>query len=345
MTNAIYDFNMMMDYGIDISIIIPVYNSEKYIVECIESILAQEDIKKEIILVNDGSTDSSGAICERYAHDFNFISVLHNSNSGPATAKNAGYRVAKGKYISFVDSDDKLMPEMFSCMVSSAEAHHADIVCCSYLQVDEDGNLSHLEHSGKEYIFSQEEGLKHLLNKDMIYSQCWTKIYRKEIHDQWNIKFIDGLSTEEDFIYNLQTFMYSQVITVIDKPLYIYTHRSSSLSRAYFKSHLGKFLENMTYRLELTDTSVKQKYPSLFEVCTLHCLFYYNLMIGRAAMFTYDDCIPYYQTAFSYMRKNIVLLIRKHSLCGLSLCGAALFICLPSRLYFEYRHKKALRML
>ncbi len=331
-----------MDNSIEVSIIIPVYNSEKYIAECLDSILKQEEIRKEIILVDDGSTDSSGAICDRYAHDFNFISVLHNLNSGPATAKNAGYRKAKGRYISFIDSDDKLVPEMFSCMLGSAETHQADIVCCSYLQVDEQGNFSHQKHSGKEYVYSQEEGVRHLLDKDMIYSQCWTKIYRKEMLDRWNIKFVDGMSTEEDFIYNLQAFMCSRVITVVDKPLYIYTHRLSSLSRAYFQSHLGRFLQNMTYRLELTDTSVKQKYPSLNETCTLHCLFYYNLMIGRAAMFTYDDCIPYYRSAFSYMRKNILLLVRKHARCGLSLCGAALFICLPPKLYFLYRHKKSL---
>ena len=340
---AEFHFNSnRMDNRIDISIIIPVYNSEKYIEECLDSILKQEGIKKEIILVDDGSTDSSGVLCDRYAHDFNFISVLHHSNSGPATAKNRGYKEAKGRYISFIDSDDKLMPEMFSCMLGSAEAHQADIVCCSYLQVDEQGNLSHQEHSGKEYVFSQEEGLRHLLNKDMIYSQCWTKIYRKEMLDQCNVKFVDGLNTEEDFIYNLQAFMCSQVIIVVDKPLYIYTHRSSSLSRAYFQSHLSRFLQNMTYRLELTDAIIKHKYPSLDEVCTLHCLFYYNLMIGRAAMFTYNDCIPYYLSAFSYMRKNIVLLIKKHDRCGLSLCGAALFICLPPKLYFSYRHKKLL---
>ena len=329
-----------MNCDIDVSVIIPVYNSEEYIGICIESILKQDKVKKEIILVNDGSSDSSGAICEEYAKLYDFISVLHISNSGPATAKNTGYKVAKGKYISFIDSDDKLKSEMYLCMLRNAETYHADIVCCSYLQVDEQGNLSHQAYSDKEYILSQEEGLKHLLDRNMIYSQCWTKIYKKEILDKWNVRFIDGLSTEEDFIFNLQAFMVSRIITIVDKPLYLYTHRSSSLSREYFKSNLRNFLENMTYRLKLTDAEIKGNYPSLSEACTIHCLRYYNLMIGRSTMFAYNDCIPYYSDAFYYMRKNIYLLIKKHSLCGLSFWGAALFICLSPKMYFAYRHKK-----
>ena len=133
----------------DISVIIPVYNVENYLKRCVDSILCQDGISLEIILVDDGSTDSSGKMCEEYVTSHSNITCLHISNSGPATAKNKGYDMATGNYVAFIDSDDEIKPDMFRSMLQSGYKHDADIVCCNYIQVNEDGHISHTKHTGR----------------------------------------------------------------------------------------------------------------------------------------------------------------------------------------------------
>lgn len=327
-----------------LSVIIPVYNTEKYLNKCINSILCQKEKDLEIILVDDGSNDSSFEICREYASQYSYIKCIHIENSGPATAKNKGYEEAQGEYVSFIDSDDEILPEMYNLLIENAKRNDADIACCSYIQVDENGIRTHEEHTGKNYILNQEEGVKHLLEKDMIYSQCWTKIYKKTLLDNYNIRFKDGLKTEEDFIYNLEVFVQSRVIVIVDKPLYVYTHRNYSLSREYHVSNIQKFLSNMTFRLNLTETEVKKKFSTLTKSCTIHCLQYYNLMIGRAVIFSYEDCQPYYLQAFNYMNSHKILLLKNRGKCGLSIVGALLFFVLSPKSYFKYRKTKINRI-
>ena len=323
-----------------LSVIIPVYNTEKYLKRCIDSVINQINNDLEIILVDDGSQDSSSVICDNYASNYSFIHSIHIKNSGPATAKNVVYLQAKGEYISFIDSDDELMPNMYYMMLDSAYMNNADIVCCSYKQIDENGIISHKESTQKEYILNQEEGIKHLLEKNKIYSQCWTKIYKRKILETNNILFVEGLKTEEDFIYNLHVFLNSKIITIVDYPLYIYTHRESSLSRDYFKSNLIQFHKNMILRLDQTDSKIKQKFPQLNIICSAHCIQYYNLLIGRASMFDYEMSKPYYLHAFEYIRNNYKALFKYHHRCGFSILGAILIFILSPRYYFIYRKSK-----
>lgn len=323
-----------------LSVIIPVYNTEKYLDKCILSVINQDFKDYELILIDDGSKDNSSIICNNYVSQYPFIRYIHIQNSGPATAKNVGYLQAKGKYISFIDSDDEIMPNMYSLMIDSAERNQADIVCCSYIQIDEKGNISHNEHTYKEYVLNQETAIKHLLNKDKIYSQCWTKIYKKEILDINNIQYVNGLKTEEDFIYNLHVFLNSKTITIVDYPLYIYTHRESSLSRDYFKSNLIQFHKNMILRLDQTDLEIKRNFPKLTEICSAHCIQYYNLLIGRASMFDYELSKPYFLHAHQYIRNNYKVLIKYHNRCGFSFLGVVLFFILSPKQYHKYRNCK-----
>ena len=163
----------------DISVIIPIYNVEQYLKKCVDSVLHQENVSYEIILVDDGSTDSSGKICDEYAAKHSEIKCIHTPNAGPSTAKNIGYDIATGNYVAFIDSDDEIKPDMFYQMLHSGYQNNADIVCCNYIQIDEGGNISHTEHTGQEYVLTQEEALIAILIKDKIYSQCWTKIYKR----------------------------------------------------------------------------------------------------------------------------------------------------------------------
>lgn len=324
----------------DISVIIPIYNVERYLKRCIDSVLCQKEVSLEIILVDDGSTDSSGKICDDYASKDSNVRCLHIENCGPATAKNRGYDIAKGNYVAFIDSDDEIKHDMFCIMLKSAYKHNADIVCCNYIQVDEDGNISHTQHTGEEYVLNQDEALKAILIKDKIYSQCWTKIYKREMLESNQIKNTEGLKTDEDFIYNIQAFACSHTVCVVDKPLYIYTHRKKSLSKDYYMDHISQYIDNRILRLELVDNIIRDKFPHLQEYSTYHCLFYYNELIGRIRLFPkiYHDSRVH--KVFSFIKKNSTVLMNHYSRLGFSKTGAYLVLYLPEVLYLYYRHWK-----
>lgn len=326
---------------IDISVIIPVFNTEKYLQRCVDSVINQQDVSLEIILVDDGSTDTSAKICDNYASNHHFITVVHIQNSGPSTAKNIGYDMATGNYVAFIDSDDEIKPDMFHTMLVSGYKHNADIVCCNYIQVDEEGQISHTEHTNQEYVLTQDEALKAILIKDKIYSQCWTKIYKRETMDLHHVRNMEGLKTEEDFIYNIQAFACSKTVCIVDKPLYIYTHRSKSLSKDYYKNHINQYIDNRIIRLELVDSIIHERFPHLQEYSAYHCIFYYNELIGRICLFPsvyYDSRV---HKVISYIKKHSDVLMTYHNKLGFSNWGTKLIMHLPSVLYLFYRYWKS----
>jgi glycosyltransferase involved in cell wall biosynthesis len=325
----------------DISVIIPVYNVEQYLKRCVDSVLHQENVSFEIILVDDGSTDSSGKICDEYAAKHPEIKCIHTPNAGPSTAKNVGYDIATGNYIAFIDSDDEIKPDMFNQMLQSGYQHNADIVCCNYIQVDEKGNYSHTKHTGLEYVLTQDEALKAILIKDKIYSQCWTKIYKRTTMQENGVRNTEGLKTEEDFIYNIQAFACSKTVCIVDKPLYIYTHREKSLSKDYYRDHISQYIDNRILRLELVDSIIHKQFPHLQEYSAYHCIFYYNELIGRVCLFPkmYHDARV--NKVISYIKNHSDVLMDYHWKLGFSKTGAKLILYLPATLYLHYRHWKS----
>jgi len=327
----------------DISVIIPVYNVEQYLRRCVDSVLRQEDVSLEIILVDDGSTDSSRRMCDEYVANHPEIKCIHTPNAGPSTAKNIGYDIAVGEYVAFIDSDDEIKPNMFSLMLQSGYRHNADIVCCNYIQIDEDGKLSHTKYTGSEYVLTQEEALKAILIKDKIYSQCWTKIYKRQTMQEHGIRNTDGLKTEEDFVYNIQAFACSKTVCIVDKPLYIYTHRSKSLSKDYYRDHISQYIDNRIFRLELVDKIIHEQFPHLQEYSTYHCIFYYNELIGRICLFPklYND--HRVQKVLLYIRNHSNVLLSHHNRLGFSKMGVRLIQYLPDYFYLHYRYYKSRR--
>ena len=123
-----------------ISVIVPVYKAEKFLATCIESILNQTYGNLEIILVDDGSPDSCGKICEKYALSDSRVKVVHQKNAGVAAARNVGLDLAEGDYGTFVDSDDYIQPQMYEKMIRCAEHNHCDLVMCDCIKVYSDGH-------------------------------------------------------------------------------------------------------------------------------------------------------------------------------------------------------------
>lgn len=324
----------------DISVIIPIYNTEKYLASCVNSVLRQEKVSLEIILVDDGSTDSSASICDNYAKMNDNIKVVHIKNSGPATAKNVGLKLAKGDYVSFTDSDDKLEPTMFYEMISAGKKNNSEIICCNFKEADAHGNISHTACSGEIYVFDKVEALRHILSKDLIYTGSVTKIFKRELLTQNNITHNDGLKTDEDFIMNIKAFARCSHCVVVDKCFYIINYRENSLSHSYFKENINKYINNRFIRSQIIEKTVNEECPELIEWAYLQNIMYFNELLGRITLFPslYHDKRT--KEAIKYIGKHWNILIRYHSKCGFSKLGCYLLKFLPSYLYMYYRRLK-----
>jgi hypothetical protein len=181
------------------------------------------------------------------------------------------------------------------------------------------------------------EAMRRFLVRDRIYSQCWTKIYRRTLLEEHGIRNTPGLKTDEDHIFNLYAFLEARTVCVVDKPLYVYTNRNSSLSKDYYKRHINQMFVNMTMRLRLVDRLVSERMPQLRVFSTLHCLRYYNELLGRVALFPamYGDARI--KNIFYYLRMHRGILWKERNACGLSAIGVILILFLPTKKYLKYR--------
>lgn len=213
-----------------ISVIIPVYNTEKYLCQCIDSVLAQTLSDIEVLLIDDGSTDSSGKICDNYAFKDKRVHVTHTPNRGVSHARNKGLEVAKGKYISFVDSDDWIDTDMIENLYQLMQTHHTDLSTCGYTVEEENGNI----------IYSVKKDITSILNKwDGIYSlfhdnyykykgNLWDKLYNKRIINDNQLRFNEKIYYNEDRLFIFQYLNYCQSISYTTSPHYHYIMRTSS---------------------------------------------------------------------------------------------------------------------
>lgn len=209
-----------------ISIIIPVYQVEKHLRRCLDSVITQTFSDLEIILVNDGSTDSSGKICDEYAEKDSRIKVIHQSNQGISTVRNSALNIAKGDYIGFVDSDDYIEPAMFENLHQAAIENKADIAICNFHKVN-DSNKTLLYSNLKEWTGSSKDYLK----KDGIrYNYLWHKLFKKELFE--TVRFPVGKEWEDLFVMQ-DIFWLAEKITIIPYVGYNYVVHSRSITSAH----------------------------------------------------------------------------------------------------------------
>lgn len=221
-----------------VSVIIPVYNVKKYLKKCIESVILQTYENIEIILVNDGSTDGSGVICDEYAVNDMRIRVIHQDNFGVSYARNIGINIATGDYIQFVDSDDCLESIMIKKLVEVIDG--SQMVICGYKSTY--GNRSHpinknntcpIEGEFKKNDFLNSFGI--LFKHGFINSPC-NKLYLTDIIQKYGIRFNEDLSMGEDLIFNLEYINACERISIIQESLYNYiSFNSDSLTRSFNK--------------------------------------------------------------------------------------------------------------
>ena len=326
----------------DVSVIIPVYNSEKYLSACIDSVLHQEKVSLEIILVDDGSIDSSASICDDYAQKYENIKAIHIKNSGQAVAKNKGLKYAQGNYIALTDSDDKMTPLMLHTMITAGYKHDADVVCCNYKQIDEHGNISHLDCTNKTYILNHEEALIRFYSRDLIYSQCWTKLYKHQMLTEHHIEN-EPIRYDEDIIFNIRAFKVAQKTIIIDEPLYEYTYRENSVAHGYwnFKKNINQYIDDRIKRVHITQEAVKEESNIVQKWSIVHIIIYYNELLGRVALYPEYHSDKRIKGILQFIRKNKVILNKYYSICGFSKIGKCLITNLPYIIYMKYRKAKS----
>lgn len=230
-----------------VSVIVPVYKVEDCLDQCVHSIVEQTYSHLEIILVDDGSPDRCGEICDGWAEKDSRIRVIHKENGGLSDARNAGLKIATGELISFIDSDDWIEPDFLETLLTAMENQKAQIAECAVELVDEDGNVLRLRKSAQVFAVDKMEGLRRLILEDGIYQTVWNKLYRRQVLE--GIFFEKGKYHEDDF-WTYQVFDRMERLAVVECPMYHYLQRSGSIMGAGYSLKRLDGLEARYHRME-----------------------------------------------------------------------------------------------
>ena len=214
-----------------VSIIVPVYNAEATISRCIESIINQEYRDFELLLIDDGSTDSSGTICDRYAAEDSRIRLIHKENTGVSETRNMALDLACGTYLQFLDSDDWITPNATRLFVEEAERYHCDMVISDFYRVV-GKRVAHKGDIDDDCVLTQEEFSAHMLQNpaDFYYGVLWNKLYRRDIVEKYHLRMNPQISWCEDFMFNLEYIRHAEVFYALQVPVYYYVKTKGSLA-------------------------------------------------------------------------------------------------------------------
>lgn len=213
----------MEDYKV--SVIVAAYNIQDYIVKCLESIANQSYKNLEVIVVDDGSSDNTGKLADKFAENDNRFTVIHKENGGVSSARNKGIDVASGDFIGFVDGDDTIEVDMYEMLVNNAIKYDADISHCGYKLI-ENGNEILMYGTGKIIIQNRKKGILDLMDGTLIEPGIWNKIFRKEIVG--NTRLDENLKINEDLYFNILLFNKASKSVFEDKEKYNYIKRNNS---------------------------------------------------------------------------------------------------------------------
>lgn len=282
-----------------VSIILPVYNAQNHLARCVGSICAQTYRNIEIIILNDGSKDQSLPVCEEFRQKDPRILLVDKANSGVSDTRNLGLKLASGKYVEFVDSDDYLDPDFTERLVSAAEENEADFVIAPYKMVipagaskpeqvldkiqDELGVMSVARPPEvREYgflpagVYDKDTFALRLMDKpaSYFYSVLWNKLYRRDILTSNDIQFVSEMRWAEDLVFNLRYIQYAERFVAIDKPGYYYVQNPQSICHTQInaativqnKLQVFRYYKDLYTRLGIYEEVRPQLYKFLVDI-------------------------------------------------------------------------------
>ncbi len=263
-----------------VSIVIPVYNAEKYLSECLESVIGQTYKDIEILLINDGSTDKSGEICEQYAKKDARVKVVNKKNEGVSAARNDGIELAKGEYISFIDSDDVVDENYILSMYQKSEETGADLTLCRYSNLI-DGRFFDVAEDLPEVLdvdLNNGEFVNFVCRlldyKSLVFGSSCRTLFKKSVVKQ--TRFNTSIKISEDLLFLLSITLQSKRIASVNEHLYFYRQTNSSVTASYKKGYLsGQIIlyEELKKKFDLFNSKISKKVFNIYS-CLL-C--YYTL--------------------------------------------------------------------
>lgn len=266
-----------------LSIIVPVYNAECYLERCLNSILNQTYKNLEIILIDDGSTDNSPFICDKYASLDNRIKVIHQNNEGQGNARRKGIKLSKGNYIAFVDNDDYIRPNMYETMIDLIKKNKVDICVCLWNYETDDGyqSVNAKTYSSRATILGQHNSLDfaHYIYSETPYeygivTAPWNKVFKKEILQ--DIYFSGKRGEEEEMI---DSILSKNIKIFVDKhDFYIWCHHASSMSHSNFTPDWLHILDVLHKRIQLYKSDNYMTFQTKLRYCNLCIEFYYEMV-------------------------------------------------------------------
>ena len=272
-----------------ISIIVPVYNVEKYLDNCINSILKQTYNDFEVLLINDGSTDNSGKICEFYAQKDNRLIVKHTDNHGLSAARNLGILLSKGEFITFIDSDDYVSEDFLEYITFIQNKTHADIVSISHITTNKLVLNKHKNHINKINIYNTNDALYYYLYSLVAYkndeASAWGKLFKRKIFE--NIRFPEGKSYE-DMVTTFKAIMKAHLYVKSDKTCYFYFMRDSSVIRSEFNIKDFDLLQQAEILLDIAEKINNEKLVKLANIKKIRCSF---TLLGKIAYYGINKSI------------------------------------------------------
>ena len=213
-----------------ISVIVPAYNVKPYLERCVNSIINQSYPNLEIILVDDGSTDSTGVLCDQIAREDSRIVVLHKENGGLSDARNAGLDICTGDFISFIDSDDYIEPDMYECMMEEMKDESVSLVAAGFIVTEADERIRILGAERRKKL-TKENAFMNLFEKEEMFPSSVNKLYRRYLFEK--LRFRKGIINEDTEIIPKLLHICDNIV-ILDKALYHYVLRKGSITQSEF---------------------------------------------------------------------------------------------------------------
>ena len=277
-----------------LSIIVPVYNVQDYLEECCNSIINQKYLNIEILLIDDGSTDNSGEICDYFGEKYSNIRVFHRENEGLAATRNFGIAQAQGQYLGFVDSDDWIYENMYSDMMKIVLEKTAQIVCCNFdLEIDK-----RIIKRGKNGIdiYNKNEAIVNLMYPQFYQFYAPNKIFKKELFQ--NVEFPIGKHFE-DIITIYKVFLKSEKVYFIWQSGYVYRQRKDSITNAIFNSKSAEVLDAIGFVMN----DSKRRFPNNINDIMVGYIRYYISFLDKAIIGNSKELRIYQMTIQDVIKK------------------------------------------
>ena len=293
-----------------VSVIIPVYNMERFVNECVESVIGQSFDNLEVILINDGSKDKSSIICQQIARKYANVTLIEQANQGVSSARNVGMAKACGDYIYFLDADDLLPPMAIATMVNVALQSDADMTI---------GKIAKDEHIPIS-VFTGEEFLEKVLEDNPIAYYACRILYKREFLR--NMRFVEGIGCGEDSYFVFECALKKPTVVTLDEQVYVYRINMESATRSSFTI---KKYDDICFLLSKKETMIQEKYPGFYSLflhlkTKIAMMLLTNLMYARGFTFrekeqevlaVFETCKMHYREDLPYSnRKLFSILVR-----------------------------------